>query len=93
MEGQMHGRAGLPRPGVLGHEGHEPLSPADPVQGLGLRLQCRWPGAQLQAVVLWLKADSHRRLRRMQHHPGVYGAPTFHLIDARGQPRQCHHAP
>src|ERR1022692_440786 len=59
-EGKLHVRPGLPRLGMLRHEVHEPLSPAGPIESLGLWLQFRRPGAEREAVPLLLKADPLR---------------------------------
>ena len=59
-EGEVHVGPGLPGPGVLCHEVEEPLSPAGPVQGLGLRLQFCWPGDEHEAVSSLLKRDPLR---------------------------------
>jgi hypothetical protein len=52
-----HVRPGPPGSGVLCQEVDEPLSPAGPVQGLGLRLQFCRIRAQREALGLVLKGD------------------------------------
>src|SRR6266536_977691 len=59
-EGEVHVRPGLPCLGTLRQEVHEPLSPAGPVEGLGLRLKFCWPGAEPKVLGLLLKGEPLR---------------------------------
>jgi hypothetical protein len=51
-------RPGLPFPGVRCHQVQEPLSPVGPVQGLGLRLQFRWPRAEHEGPAIVVPAGT-----------------------------------
>ena len=56
-EGKVHVRPGLPGLAVLCEEVQETLSPAGPVEGLGLRLQFRREGHQPETLGLVPKGD------------------------------------